>query len=431
MDVEIRVPQVGESVQEALLAEWFVRDGTAVAVDQALFLIETDKVTLEVPAEAAGTVKILVPAGRTVAVGDVVGTIRAGAGGEEAPKPRAPAAKAGEKEDQLKAPKEPTAQGKAAEKTPSASGTAPAPSVGRLLAERGVEPPGIAASGPGGRLTRGDVLLHVEEGGEEPGAAKPAAAPEAPRTEGPGDEPVAEPVVGGDGEPVTRKPMSPIRRRIAERLLEAKRSTAMLTTFNEVDMGRVMGLRAKHKEAFRGRHGVSLGPTSFFVRAAVEALREFPELNAWIEGDEVVYHGYYHVGVAIGAERGLVVPVIRHADRLGIVGVEQAVAEFVGRVKANRLELSDLEGGTFSITNGGVFGSLLSTPILNPPQSAILGLHKIEDRPVAVDGQVVVRPMMYVALSYDHRLVDGRQAVQFLVRVKELVEDPDRLLVGV
>jgi 2-oxoglutarate dehydrogenase E2 component (dihydrolipoamide succinyltransferase) len=242
--------------------------------------------------------------------------------------------------------------------------------------------------------------------------------------------PPSEEEATGD-EVVIRKPMSPIRKRIAARLLAAKQGTATLTTFNEVDMGRVQALRAKYKEAFRKKHGVSLGIVSFFFKAVVEALEDFPELNAFIEDDSIVYHQYHHIGVAVGAERGLVVPVVRHAERLGLAGIEQAIAEHVERIEANRLELSDLEGGTFTITNGGVFGSLLSTPILNPPQSAILGLHKIEDRPVVEAGNVVVRPMMYVALSYDHRIVDGRQAVLFLVRVKEEIEDPERLLVEV
>jgi 2-oxoglutarate dehydrogenase E2 component (dihydrolipoamide succinyltransferase) len=293
--------------------------------------------------------------------------------------------------------------------------------VQRLVDEKGLDASRIPASGPGGRLTRGDVLLFLEGQGAagESGAPPSAPAPQAPAAPPDGDE------------PTTRKPLSPIRRRIAERLVEAVQTTAMLTTFNEVDMSKVQALRARYKEAFRDRHGVSLGITSFFVKAAVEALQAFPEVNAFIDVDQVVYHQYWHVGVAVGAERGLVVPVIRHVDRLGLAAVEQAIAGFSVKIKENRLQLSDLEGGTFTITNGGVFGSLLSTPILNAPQSAILGLHKIEDRPVAAAGQVVIRPMMYVALTYDHRMVDGRDAVRFLVRIKEEIEEPERLLVEV
>jgi len=300
--------------------------------------------------------------------------------------------------------------------------------VRELLDRHGLDASEIRGSGPEGRPTRGDVLLHLEARGKgeapaeapEPGAAPPAEAAEAaaPRpAEGAGEA----------DEPTTRKPMSPIRKRIAERLLEAKHSTAMLTTFNEVDMGPVMELRKRHKAAFHAKHGTSLGITSFFVQAACQALAAFPQVNAFIDGDDLVFHDYVHMGIAIGAPRGLVVPVIRHAERRSVPEIEKAVAEFADRVRENKLGLADLEGGTFTITNGGVFGSLLSTPILNPPQSAILGLHKVEDRPVAVDGQVVVRPMMYVALSYDHRIIDGRDAVQFLVRVKQLVEEPERL----
>jgi 2-oxoglutarate dehydrogenase E2 component (dihydrolipoamide succinyltransferase) len=435
MATEIRVPEVGESVQEALLAEWFVDDGSAVKKDEALFLLETDKVTLEVPAEASGVVRIDVRAGATVKVGDVVGTIAAEAGAEE---PRAEkAAKAPETAEQAP-PEEKPAPRRAASTEQSAAAVGSGeltPSVRRLVEEEGLDPSRISATGPGGRLTRGDVLLHLEARGQpaEPsGEGKgPVAESERPRAGKTGVAPAPSPEPQEEARPgeekTTRKPLSPIRKRIAERLLEAKRSTAMLTTFNEVDMGAVMDLRTRHKSAFRAKYGVGLGITSFFVKAACQALYAFPQVNAFIEGDEIVYHEYVHMGVAIGAERGLVVPVLRHADQMGTAAIERGIADFADRVKENRLELSDLEGGTFTITNGGVFGSLLSTPILNPPQSAILGLHKVEDRPVAVDRQVVVRPMMYVALSYDHRIIDGRDAVQFLVRVKELVEEPVRL----
>ena len=447
MDIEIRIPEVGESVQEARLAEWFKATGDTVRKDEPLFLLETDKITLEVPAGADGVLEISVPAGETVPVGHVVGRIRSAA---EAAEGAAPVA--GEERRREEAPKPPPEK----PKEPPRPAAAPAPlerprpavpqaeaaetlspSVRRLIEEHRLDPGRIAGTGPGGRITRGDVMLHLEgsAGVSANFEQSSRARPPLPQGESRGEGGVRAPepaAAGREGaQPTTRKPMSPIRKRIAERLLEAKNTTAMLTTFNEVDMTRVMELRRRHKEAFRAKHGVSLGIVSFFVKSLVGALGEHPELNASIEGEDVVYHNYCHIGVAIGAERGLVVPVIRHAERLGLAGIERAVAEYVEKIRTHRLELSDLGGGTFSVTNGGVFGSLLSTPILNPPQSGILGLHKVEDRPVAVDGQVVVRPMMYVALTYDHRIVDGRQAVQFLVRVKEEVEDPERLLLEV
>ncbi|GAB4266106.1 MAG: 2-oxoglutarate dehydrogenase complex dihydrolipoyllysine-residue succinyltransferase [Deferrisomatales bacterium] len=433
MSVEVKVPEVGESVREALLAEWFKSDGDAVAKDEPLFLLETDKVTLEVPAETDGVLRVLTPAGATVAIGEVVGRIEPGAQAAAGAPPAAPSREAPaaapegaaeEAPDQVPPeaaapPIEPEPPGEVEKEIPAAERAAPpaegaaerlAPSVRRLVRETGVDLAEVVGTGPGGRVTKGDVLLHLE--------GRAAPAPERPRPEEP-------------EEAVTRTPVSPIRRRIAERLLEATRSTAMLTTFNEIDMSRVKALRARYREAFREKHGVGLGYTSFFVKAAVDALRAFPAVNAFLEGEELVYHHYYHVGIAVGGERGLVVPVIRHADRRSFAEIEQAIDGYVDKVRTHRLELSDLEGGTFTITNGGVFGSLLSTPILNFPQTGILGLHKIEDRPVVVDGRIEVRPMMYVALSYDHRVVDGREAVQFLVRVKEVIEDPERLLVEV
>lgn len=423
MEIDVRIPSVGESVTQALLAEWFKPDGAAVRKGEALFLLETDKVTLEVEAEAAGVLRQLTPQGETVAVGHVVARIVA-SGAEAAPPAPKPAA-APEARAEPPAPKPPPPAEPRAEAEPPAG---LAPSVERLAAEHGLDPARIPATGPGGRLTRNDVLLHVES--REPGPAAAAAPPAAPHPDREARETRETPEAPLDAT-TRRKPMSPIRRRIAERLVAAVQSTAMLTTFNEVDMGRVQALRARYKEEFRARHGTSLGLTSFFVKAAVEALQAFPELNAFVDRTDLVYHDHWHIGVAVGSERGLVVPVVRDADRLGLAGVEQAIAALARKVKENRLELSDLEGGTFTITNGGVFGSLLSTPILNPPQSAILGLHKVEDRPVALGGEVVIRPMMYVALTYDHRVVDGRDAVRFLVRVKEEIEDPERLLVEV
>jgi 2-oxoglutarate dehydrogenase E2 component (dihydrolipoamide succinyltransferase) len=416
MQVEVKIPSVGESVTEAVLAQWFKKDGDTVRKDEPLFVIETDKVTLEVVAGADGVLKILAAENETVAVGAVVGVI------DSAAQPAAPppeAAAAATKPEPEAEPTPATAAAPPVEPAPPAAEPAPAkpgfsapeeqlaPSVRRLAAEKGVDLAAITGSGPAGRITKGDVLLHLELA------------------------PVAEPAAPAEAEPEVRKAMSPIRRRIAARLLEAKQNTAMLTTFNEIDMARTMALRSRHKEAFKKRHGVSLGFMSFFTRACVLALGEIPDINAYIDGEEIVYHNYCHVGIAVGTERGLVVPVIRNAERLSLAGIEQAIVDYVHKIKENRLELADLEGGTFTISNGGVFGSLLSTPILNPPQSGILGMHKIEKRPVVVDDQIVVRPMMYVALSYDHRIVDGKGAVTFLKRVKELVEEPERMMMEI
>jgi len=437
MAIEIRIPSVGESITEAVLAEWFKSDGDTVTADEPLFVIETDKVTLEVTAPAAGVLMIITAAGETVAIGAVVGQLEAAAGTAES----AEYAAAGE-EDALPKEQIPLAalapEKPAAPATPAAPPSTPSvvpgvpPSVRRLAAERGVDISLVPGTGPGGRVTKGDLILYLEGAGaaqtQPPAAAaEEVAPPPAAREAAPPPAAPAEP----KADPVRREPMSPIRKRIAQRLLTAKQNTAMLTTFNEIDMGRAMDLRAQYKATFKEKHGVNLGFMSFFIKATVEALKEIPEINAAIDGDDLVYHDYCHVGIAVGGERGLVVPVIRHADQLSFAELEQAIVDFVGRIKSNRLDLTDLEGGTFTITNGGVFGSLLSTPILNMPQSGILGMHKIEKRPVVVDDQIVIRPMMYVALSYDHRIVDGREAVTFLKRIKEGVEDPQRLLLAV
>ncbi len=413
MQIDIEVPSVGESVQEAVLAQWFKQDGDRVHRDEPLFVLETDKVTLEVAAEAEGVLHIRVPEGETVRIGAVVGTIETQAGSPaeppaaepEAPPPTGPA-------EPEPPPETPVPETAPEEETADAPPLSPA--VRRLVAEQGVDVGAVRGTGPGGRITKGDVLLHLEQ----------AAA--APRQEAaPADDAVPPP--GG----VRRRAMSPIRRRIAERLLEARRNTAMLTTFNEIDMSAAMNLRARYKAAFQEKHGVSLGFMSFFIRATVEALKTFPAINAFIDGTDILYHDAIHMGVAIGSERGLVVPVIRNAQDMGFAEIERAIVEFVRKIKTNRLSLEDLEGGTFTISNGGVYGSLLSTPILNTPQSGILGMHKIEKRPVVVDDQVVIRPMMYVALSYDHRIVDGREAVGCLKRIKELVENPERIMMEI
>ncbi|WP_372682371.1 2-oxoglutarate dehydrogenase complex dihydrolipoyllysine-residue succinyltransferase [Desulfosarcina sp.] len=419
MSIEIKIPSVGESVQEAVLAEWFKQDGDTVRKDDPLFVIETDKVTLEVVAEADGVLKILVAAGETVAIGTVVGALEpvdAAASAPEKPKAEvAPEPKQEPEKAAAPAPAVPATKPPApsAPATP-ADGIPLAPSVRRLVAEKNLDASKIQGSGPGGRISKGDVLLYLEKA--------PAGIPEAPRT------PAVEPSAAAMEE---RKPMTPIRKRIAERLLESKQSTAMLTTFNEIDMARAMEIRSLYKEAFAKRHGVSLGFMSFFVKACVAALKEVPEINAFIDGHDIVYHNYQHVGVAVGTPRGLVVPVIRHVERLSFAQVEKAIVDYVTKIKDNRLELADLEGGTFTVSNGGVYGSLLSTPILNMPQSGILGMHKIEKRPVVIDDQIVIRPMMYVALSYDHRIVDGKGAVTFLKRVKEFVENPERMALEV
>ena len=450
MHIDIKIPSVGESVQEAVLAQWYKKDGQTVRKDDPLFVIETDKVTLEVVAEADGVLKIITPAEQTVAIGAVVGGIDTAAGGgavDTEPKgPKGPKGPKRPKEPgEPKAPKEPeepeepeepkgreeveAAEAAGGAATLSSVGPAAAtaeapgavvrerilpPSVRRLAAEKNLDLSQIAGTGPGGRITKLDVLLHLEQA--------PAGVPEPSPTAIP-------PAAGPEG--VTRKPMSPIRQRIAARLLEARQQTAMLTTFNEIDMHRVMDIRARYKDLFAAKHGVGLGFMSFFIKASVTALQEFAAINAFIEDDQIVYHHYVHVGVAIGSDRGLVVPVIRHAETLGLAQLEQAIVDYVTKIRENRLELADLEGGTFTISNGGVYGSLLSTPILNRPQSGILGMHKIEPRPVAVDDKVVIRPMMYVALSYDHRIVDGREAVTFLKRIKECIENPERMLMEI
>ena len=440
MLVEIKVPSVGESVAEAVLAQWFKKDGDQVQKGEALFVIETDKVTLEVEAEADGVLKISVGEGETVSIAAVVGTIdTAAATAAAAPTEKAAKdeevekepterkkAQAAEPEKAVLSPQkkaasaaEETAEKPAPQKEPLPADMNLSPAVRRIVKETGVDVGEVIGTGPAGRITKGDVLLYLEAR-----AAQAASTMIAP--------PVAsETTAAVAAEETSRKPMTPIRQRIAARLLEARQNTAMLTTFNDVDMSRVMEIRSRYKDAFQKKYGVSLGFMSFFINAAVEALKEFPEINAFIDGKEIVYHHYYHIGVAIGTGRGLVVPVIRHCEKLSLAMMEQAIVDYVTKIKENRLDLADLEGGTFTITNGGVFGSLLSTPILNTPQSAILGMHRIEKRPVVVEDQVVVRPMMYLALSYDHRIVDGREAVTYLRRIKEFLENPERMIVEI
>lgn len=440
MKIEVKVPSVGESVQEAILAQWYKKDGDTVQKDEVLFVIETDKVTLEITAETDGVLKILVPEGATVAIGTVVGILETegAAAPIEAPVPSeepavGPVPEALPVEAPTTPPLEPPqpAPVKPAPAAPAGPEVRESlsPTVRRLVAEKNLDATQIIGTGPAGRLTKGDVLLYLEQA--EAGVAAKAPAPSVVR-QAAETEPERPPaIVLPAGESVTRKPMTPIRQRIAARLLEAKQNTAMLTTFNEIDMHQVQAVRAKYKEAFREKYGVSLGLMSFFIKASLEALKAFPEINAFIEGQDIVYHNHYHIGVAVGSERGLVVPIIRHADRLSFAELEQHIVDFVNKINANRLELADLEGGTFTISNGGIYGSLLSTPILNMPQSGILGMHKIEKRPVVVKDEIVIRPMMYVALSYDHRIVDGREAVTFLKRIKECIENPERIMLEI
>ena len=413
MSIEIKVPNLPESVSEATVATWHLKAGDKVTREQNLVDLETDKVMLEVPATADGVLKeIRIQAGTTVKAGDIIGVLEEGSGAAAAPAPAA-AAKA-------EAPVAVATNGAAAP-AKTAEDDAQSPAVRKLLSELGLSAAAISGSGKGGRLTKEDVQAYADKQKATPVVAK-QEAPKPASTPAPS----AKPPAGARTE--QRVPMTRIRARIAERLVEAQATAAMLTTFNEVDLKAVSELRAKYKEPFEKAHGIKLGFMSFFVRASIEALKKSPAVNASIDGADVVYHAYYDIGVAVSTERGLVVPTLRDADSLSLADVEKGIAELGLKARNNKLTMEDLTGGTFSITNGGVFGSMLSTPILNPPQAAILGMHGIFDRPVVVGGQIVVRPMMYLALTYDHRLIDGREAVLFLKTIKELLEDPARLL---
>jgi len=420
--MELKVPAVGESVSEALIARWLKEDGSAVAKDEAVCEIETDKVTLEITSEVAGTLTILVPEGETVKVGTVVARVEEGAA--KAPKPPEAPAKEPERKAEPPAPERPAPAPPAAQQPPA---TKPQP---QPLPQGASQESHAYPSSPSGRK-------QARERGEEWTPSQPAAeplreAPHQPAAEKPQAPPppkappslLREEALGR----ITRKQMSPIRKRIAERLVMSKQSTAMLTTFNEADLSEVMAMRKKHGDKFLQRHQVKLGLMSFFVRACCEALRDFPDLNASIEGDDLVYHHYCDLGIAVGSEKGLVVPVLRSAETLTLAQIEQRVGELAEKVRTNRISIADLEGGTFTISNGGIYGSLLSTPILNPPQSGVLGMHSIQERAVVRGGEIVIRPMMYLALSYDHRIVDGAGAVGFLKRVKECIEDPEEML---
>jgi 2-oxoglutarate dehydrogenase E2 component (dihydrolipoamide succinyltransferase) len=414
MAVEIKVPALGESIVEATVGKWLKREGEQVNVGEPVVELETDKVNIEVMAENTGVLeKIVKGEGTNVGIGDTIGTIRADGSAASTPAPNqsadappepahasastAPATSA-EREDRPAAPVSPVAR--------------------RIATDQGIDLSGISGSGPGGRIIKDDVAARAQ-GSPQPAAPAPAqpqraAAPATPHS--------------ANDRPEERVRMSRRRQTIAQRLVEAQRTAAMLTTFNVVDMTAVMELRKRRKDSFRERHGVGLGFMSFFSKAVIGALKAFPHLNAEIQGDEIVIKRYYDIGIAVGAEEGLVVPVVRNADRKTFAELEREIGDLAVRAREARLTLSELQGGTFTITNGGVFGSLMSTPILNAPQVGILGMHKIQERPVAVNGQVAIRPMMYLALSYDHRIVDGSEAVRFLVRVKELIEDPETLL---
>ncbi|HWI26472.1 MAG TPA: 2-oxoglutarate dehydrogenase complex dihydrolipoyllysine-residue succinyltransferase [Stellaceae bacterium] len=415
MATDIKVPALGESVNEATVARWLKKVGDSVAMDDPLVELETDKVTLEVNAPAAGTLaEIAVPEGANVAVGAVLGRIGEGAAKAAAPAKPQPAAAVAQAEVKAPAAAAPAPAGNVAVLERSG------PAVRRLVEENRLDAAAIAATGKDGRLTKGDVLAHLERAAPAAAGAKPAPAPAAapaasrvPRELGPREE---------------RVRMTRLRRRIAERLKEAQNNAAMLTTFNEADMSEVMALRERHRDSFEKKYGVRLGFMSIFVKACIVALREIPAVNAEIAGDDIIYKNHYDIGVAVGTEQGLVVPVVRDADQLNFADIEKTIADFGRRARDGKLSLDELSGGTFTISNGGIYGSLMSTPILNPPQSGILGMHKIQKRPIAVGDRIEIRPMMYLALSYDHRVVDGREAVTFLVRVKECVENPERML---
>jgi len=403
---DIRVPTLGESVTEATVGKWFKQPGDAVAVDEPLVELETDKVTLEVPAPAAGVLSdIAAQGGATVAVGALLGSIKEG--GAAAKPAAAAAAKPAEAPKPAPAPAVPAA---------AAGTTMPAPpSVKKLAAETGIDVSKVEGTGVRGQVLKGDMLNAIERAAAQP---TPVAAPVQMRAPSPADDAARE----------ERVRMTKLRQTIARRLKDAQNTAAMLTTFNEVDMSAVMGLRAQYKDLFEKKNGVKLGFMGFFVKACIQALHDIPAVNAEIDGTDLVYKNYYHVGIAVGTEKGLVVPVVRDADQLSLAGVEKKINDFGKRARDGQLKIDEMQGGTFTITNGGIYGSLMSTPILNAPQSGILGMHKIQERPVVVGGKIEIRPMMYLALSYDHRIVDGREAVTFLVRVKECLEDPARLV---
>ena len=421
MATEIRVPTLGESVTEATVGKWFKKQGDAVKADEPLLELETDKVTLEVNAPAAGVLaEVSVKDGETVEPGALLGQIAEG-GAAQASKPAAaksaaPAAPAKSAPAAVLEPAPAAAQPSSSAATPTSM--PPSPAAAKIAADAGVDPSQVNGSGKRGQVLKGDVLARM--GSPAPVSPTPSAAslPQIARAPSPADDASRE----------ERVRMTKLRQTIARRLKDAQNTAAMLTTFNEVDMSEVMALRNRYKDAFEKKHGAKLGFMGFFVKACVQALKEIPAVNAEIDGQDLIYKNYYHLGIAVGTEKGLVVPVVRDCDTLGLAQIEKSISDFGRRAREGQLKIEDMQGGTFTITNGGVYGSLMSTPIINAPQAGILGMHKIQERPIAVAGKVEIRPMMYLALSYDHRLVDGREAVTFLVRVKEALEDPARLV---
>ncbi len=413
MAIELKIPTAGESITEVMISEWLKAEGDWVAAGDNVVIIETDKVNFEIPAPEDGILtQILKQEGEDAEVGDVVGLMEAAEKPADQPAP----ASAEEAPAEAAAPSD--------EEEPKVM-----PAAARVLAEKGLEASQVTATGPGGRLLKEDVMRHQPSSPAPVKAPKAAPAPAAPPAPAPAAPPAPAAAVGSRHEEAVR--MTPLRRRVAARLVESQQTSALLTTFNEIDMSRVIALRKEYQERFIKRHGIKLGFMSFFVKAAIEALKAVPQVNAELRGDEIVYRNYQDIGIAVGGGKGLVVPIIRTAEHLSFAEVEKAIADYAVRARDGKLKLEELQGGTFTISNGGIYGSLLSTPIVNPPQSGILGLHKIEERPIAVAGEVVVRPMMYVALTYDHRLIDGREAVTFLVHIKERIEDPTRILLEV
>jgi 2-oxoglutarate dehydrogenase E2 component (dihydrolipoamide succinyltransferase) len=402
--MDIKIPEVGESILEALVANWLKADGAVVNKDEIICELETDKVNVELTAEASGILHIIVPVGQMMPVGTIIATLEEGDVAQTPPQAAAPKAK----------PAAPTAE--SATVTEQTTQAPANPAARQLAAEKSINLGEVTGSGRAGRVILDDVLAHEK-----------TTAPQVKTTEAKVSVPESKPQNDGEGRPVTREVMTPIRQRIAARLLEARQQTAMLTTFNEADMSWVKKIRSRHQEQFTKKHSIKLGMMSFFVKACVEALKAFPAVNARIDGTDIVYHHYYDVGIAVGTERGLVVPVLRDADQLTFAEIEQKIADLATKANARKLTMADLEGGTFTITNGGVYGSLLSTPIINPPQCGVLGMHSIQDRPIVLDGEIVIRPIMNLALSYDHRLIDGREAVSFLKLIKEYIEDPSEL----
>src|ERR1700719_658198 len=429
--VEIRVPTLGESVTEATIGKWFKHPGDAVAVDEPLVELETDKVTIEVPSPAAGVLTdVAAKDGETVAVGALLGAIKEGAGAVPAGRPdqkteRAKAVDAGPEQPQLKEDRPPAeappraAPPKTVAAKAAGTDTPVAPSARKLAAETGMDVSTVPGTGKDGRVTKGDMLAAIERAAAQPTPVAQSAAALQARAPSPPDDAARE----------ERVRMTRLRQTIARRLKDAQNTAAMLTTFNEVDMSAVMHIRNQYKDMFEKKNGVKLGFMSFFVRACVQGLKEIPSVNAEIDGTDIVYKNYYHIAVAVGIDKGLVVPVLRDCDQKSLAQIEKEIADYGRRAREGTLKIEEMQGGTFTISNGGVYGSLMSTPILNAPQSGILGMHKIQERPVAVAGKIEIRPMMYLALSYDHRMVDGREAVTFLVRVKEVLEDPARLVV--